>query len=113
MSVVSFEPLLQNRAVAVAPEACYYFSIILFITPEKLSTLENHYYSNQLRVCTLMYVFLLYLIELFSDRGTVKAVFWKVYCKMFTFRINRIMIQLLLFVLIQLHCLIFSLLGNT
>ena len=57
MSVVSFEPLLQNRAVAVAPEACYYFSIILFITPEKLSTLENHYYSNQLRVCTLMYVF--------------------------------------------------------
>ena len=58
MSMVSFEPLLQNRAVAVAPEACYYFSIILLnITPEKLSTLENHYYSNQLRVCTLMYVF--------------------------------------------------------
>ena len=57
MSVVTFEPLSQNRAVAIAPEACYYFSIILFITPEKLSTLENHYSSNQLRVCTLMYVF--------------------------------------------------------
>ena len=23
MSVVTFEPLLQNRAVAIAPEACY------------------------------------------------------------------------------------------
>ena len=81
MSVITFEPLLQNRAIAIAPEACYYFSIILFITPEKLSTLENH--------------------ELFNDRGTLKAIFWKVYCKMFTLRIKRIMIQLFLFVLIQ------------
>lgn len=80
-----------------------------------LSTLENYYYSDQLRVCTLMYVFFIVqnLIEPFNDRGTMKAVFWKVYYKMFTLRIRRIMIQLLLFVLVQLYSLIFSLLGNT